>query len=162
MPRADWWRGRRGEWYVVVQVTFFVLVPFGPRTWPGGPLVSFPYPGAWSVAGVALLVTGLVLAIAGGAWLGKNLTALPRPIDEGTLVEGGPFRLVRHPIYSGGGLMALGWGVWVRGPLTILYAILLLVFLDIKSRREERWLSAKFPGYGAYQQRVRKLIPFVY
>ena len=50
----------------------------------------------------------------------------------------------------------------VRGPLTVLYAVLLLLFLDVKSRREERWLSAKFSSYADYRKRVRKLIPFVY
>jgi protein-S-isoprenylcysteine O-methyltransferase Ste14 len=49
-----------------------------------------------------------------------------------------------------------------EGWLTIGYAIILLVFFDIKSRREERWLSEKFSGYAAYQKRVRKLIPLLY
>jgi protein-S-isoprenylcysteine O-methyltransferase Ste14 len=35
------------------------------------------------------------------------------------------------------------------------------VFFDVKASREERWLAAAFPGYSAYQARVRKLIPFV-
>jgi hypothetical protein len=38
-------------------------------------------------------------------------------------------------------------------------ALIGLVFFDFKSRREEQWLKAKFPGYGEYQKRVRKLIP---
>ncbi len=50
----------------------------------------------------------------------------------------------------------------MRGPLTAMYAIVLLLFLDVKSRREERWLSAKYPAYAVYQKRVHKLIPFVY
>jgi len=36
------------------------------------------------------------------------------------------------------------------------------VFLDVKSRREEKWLSDKFSTYAAYKKRVRKLIPFIY
>ncbi len=42
------------------------------------------------------------------------------------------------------------------------YVAALFVLLDVKSRREERWLVEKFPEYPAYQRRVRKLIPFVY
>ncbi|RPI93163.1 MAG: isoprenylcysteine carboxylmethyltransferase family protein, partial [Chloroflexi bacterium] len=45
---------------------------------------------------------------------------------------------------------------------TLIYAGLLFVFFDIKTRREERWLARKFPEYAGYQQRVRKLIPFIY
>jgi protein-S-isoprenylcysteine O-methyltransferase Ste14 len=58
--------------------------------------------------------------------------------------------------------MALGWGLWLPGWLTIGYAILLFVFFDVKSRREERLLEAKFPEYAEYRKRVRKLVPFVY
>ena len=43
-----------------------------------------------------------------------------------------------------------------------LWAALLLVFFDIKSRREEAWLVARFPAYADYRRRVRKLIPFIY
>ena len=41
--------------------------------------------------------------------------------------------------------------------LLTIYAMLLFIFFDIKSRREERWLARKFPDYAGYQQRVRKL-----
>lgn len=58
--------------------------------------------------------------------------------------------------------MAFGWGLWVHGWLTLGYALLLFVFFDLKSSREERWLREKFPGYDAYRRRVRKLIPFIY
>jgi len=54
------------------------------------------------------------------------------------------------------------WALLVQGWLTLGYAALLFVFLDFKSRREERWLTEKFPAYGDYRQRARKLIPFVY
>jgi protein-S-isoprenylcysteine O-methyltransferase Ste14 len=40
--------------------------------------------------------------------------------------------------------------------------LLLLVFFDIKSRREEAWLLARFPAYRDYRRRVRKLMPFIY
>jgi protein-S-isoprenylcysteine O-methyltransferase Ste14 len=65
-------------------------------------------------------------------------------------------------MYGGGILMAVGWGLWVHGWLTLAYAVLLIVFVDIKARREERWLRERFPEYAAYARRVRKLVPFVY
>ncbi len=162
-PRAPWWKGARGEWLVAAQVALIALVLFGPRTWPDAGLPSFEYPPARAGAGLVLLVAGVALLVAGGLWLGRrNITPLPYPKDEGRLVDTGPFRLVRHPMYAGGILIAFGWAIWVRGPLTVAYAIAVLLFVDIKSRREERWLRAKFPGYAAYEARVRKLIPFVY
>ncbi len=160
--QTPWWKGSRGEWYVVAQGGLFLLVALGPRTWPGLPAWTAPYTWLGSVAGGALVVAGSLLALAAVVGLGNNLTAVPYPKDDATLVDTGPYQLVRHPIYSGLVFVALGWGLWVHGWLTIGYAVLLFVFFDIKSRREEQWLTEKFPGYAAYQKRVRKLIPFVY
>jgi len=64
--------------------------------------------------------------------------------------------------FSGGIVLAYGWALVVRGWLTLVYATVLFVFLDIKSECEERWLIDKFPDYSDYQRRVRKLIPFIY
>jgi protein-S-isoprenylcysteine O-methyltransferase Ste14 len=58
--------------------------------------------------------------------------------------------------------LAIGWAIAVRSWLTLAYALLLLVFLDVKSRREEQWLRERFPTYRDYQRRVRKLVPFLY
>ena len=50
----------------------------------------------------------------------------------------------------------------LAGDGALAWACLLSVFLDLKSRREESWLLARFPTYAAYRRRVRKLIPFIY
>jgi protein-S-isoprenylcysteine O-methyltransferase Ste14 len=162
MSQTPWWQGKRGEWYVITQVIFFLLVAFGPRTWPGLPAWTPPFTWLGYIVGMLLILLGGFLSLTGLLGLGSNLTALPYPKDDATFVETGPYRLVRHPIYSGLILAAFGWALWVNGWLTLGYAALLFVFFDIKSRREEGWLKEKFTGYEAYQKRVRKLIPFVY
>lgn len=112
--------------------------------------------------GGALFITGILLAAVGVLNLGKNLTPLPHPKEHATLVVSGAYRVVRHPIYSGIIFMVFGWGLWLNSWLTVGYAVLFFAFFDIKSRREERLLAAKFPDYTDYRARVRKLIPFVY
>ena len=162
MSQTPWWKGARGEWYVVAQVALFALVVFGPRTWPGLPAWAPPFTWLGWLAGGALIGIGGLLAVAGIVSLGTNLTPVPYPKDDAMLVESGAYRVVRHPIYSGGIIAAFGWGLLVHGWLTLVYALILFVFFDVKSRREERWLVEKFADYPAYQKRVRKLIPFVY
>jgi protein-S-isoprenylcysteine O-methyltransferase Ste14 len=160
--RPPWWKGSRGEWFVVAQGALFLLVLFGPRHWPGLVTVTAGVALAATVAGIVLLAGGAALALAALLNLGRNLTPLPYPKADGQFVERGAYRLVRHPIYAGGIAAAFGWALLVHGILTLGYAAVLLIFFDVKSRREERWLRAKYPEYESYRKRVRKLIPFVY
>jgi len=162
MSNTPWWRGTRGEWYVVAQGGLFLLVALGPREAAGLTTWGPPLSTLTLIGGLALGGIGGLLALAGLFHLGANLTVLPHPKDDATLIEGGAYALVRHPIYSGLILAAFGWALVVASPLTVLYACLLFLFFDLKSRREERWLARKFPRYADYQKRVRKLIPFLY
>ena len=159
---GSWWQGRKGEWYVLGQAGLFLLVMFGPRSLPG--LSAWPPAiGSFSSSvGTALVVTGLLWVVAGGARLGTNLTALPHPKDSSRMIQSGAYALVRHPMYCGAIWIAVGWALQTQGLLTLGYALLLTVFLDVKASREERWLCARYPEYASYRMRVRKLIPFVY
>ena len=157
-----WWKGKRGEWYVVLQIIFFALIfaaPFVTSQFSGWP---DPWAMIAQVAGVLFVFLGGVLALMGLASLGRNLAAVPHPKEDANFVEHGAYKIVRHPIYSGIILGAFGWALLMNSAITLLLAALLFLFFDIKSRREEKWLAAKFSEYPAYQQRVRKLVPFIY
>ena len=163
LDRKPWWKGARGEWFVVIQVILIALVFFGPRTIFGQPAWRFPFPHMFFVVGCVLMVCGSILLVAGLVSLGRSLTPLPYPKEGAELIQNGAYKLVRHPIYSGGLILSIGWGLYIQGWLTLVYVFALFVFLDVKSRREERWLADKFSStYLNYQQRVCKLIPFIY
>ncbi len=162
MARTPWWKGSRGEWYVVVQFIFIMLAVVGPRSWPGVPEWRPPFVLVGTVAGWILLCSGSVLAAAGFSRHGLDLNILPRPRDDARLIQTGAYRLVRHPIYSGLFFAFLGWALKLHSSPAVVYSLLLFVILDIKARAEERWLMEKFPEYAAYRRRVRRLIPFVY
>jgi len=154
--------GHRGEWYVAIQILLFVLILFTPLF--RQKLIEWPRP--WDMIGLGLgVVLGLIgtlTVLAGIRSLGRNLTAVPYPKENAVLVESGAYRFVRHPIYSGIILGSFGWALLNNDLLTLMLAFMIFVFFDIKSRREEQWLSEKFAGYIAYQARVRKLIPLIY
>jgi protein-S-isoprenylcysteine O-methyltransferase Ste14 len=161
MPDAPWWKNARGEWYFIVQLVLFALILLAPLV-PGQP--SWPGWAALAARGLGLLVAlaGGALGLAGLLNLGPNLSVLPHPKDDATLVEGGAYGLVRHPIYAGLIIGSLGWGLLTNSVLALSLAVGLLVFFDIKAGREERALAARFPGYAAYQKRVRKFFPYIY
>jgi len=115
-----------------------------------------------SVIGIVAIVVGGVVAVRGIWDLRSGLSPFPRPIAGAPLVESGAYRLMRHPIYSGLVLAAIGWGLATGSLLAIGAAGLLFLLLAAKSRREEVWLMAVHQEYGAYQRRTKRLIPWIY
>ena len=127
------------------------------RGWSGG------YAVVAYVVGGTLLVVGLLLLVSAGLTLGASLTPFPAPRAGQEITTGGAYALVRHPMYGGGILIALGWTVIFASVVGLAFTFLLAVFLDLKARREEAWLSEHVSDYGAYRERTRrKLLPFIY
>jgi protein-S-isoprenylcysteine O-methyltransferase Ste14 len=154
--------GPRGEGWVVAQfVLFAILAIAGLRDLVGHASVT-PWGPAVSVIGLVVIVIGG--GVAGrGIWdLRSSLSPFPRPIAGAPLVESGAYRVIRHPIYSGLVLGAIGWGLVTGSILAIGAAGLLFLLLAAKSRCEEAWLVAIHPEYGAYQRRTKRLIPWIY
>jgi protein-S-isoprenylcysteine O-methyltransferase Ste14 len=161
MSSSPWWRGTRGEWYVILQFILLGLVLVAPwRTARFG----WPAPWSWLAMGVGalLMLAGAALAAGGLLGLGRNLSPLPHPKEDAALVQTGLYGWVRHPIYSGLIAGSLGWALLNNSGLTLLLAAVVFAFFDLKARREERALLARFPDYRRYMQRVRRFIPFIY
>jgi protein-S-isoprenylcysteine O-methyltransferase Ste14 len=121
-----------------------------------------PWGPAISVIGIVAIVVGAGVVGRGILDLRFSLSPFPRPIAGAPLIETGAYRLIRHPIYSGLVLGATGWGLVTGSIMTIGVAGLLFLLLAAKSRREEAWLVDAHPEYGAYQQRTKRLIPWIY
>jgi len=149
----------RGERWFAVQVVLMVAVALSPF------VSQIPDDGRLSIVralGMIIFVAGLALVGVGGLYLGNSLTVFPRPKEDATLQQGGIYALVRHPIYSGVILAALGGSLSALSPLGLLLSFVLIAFFDRKSRREEIWLVEKFPEYVEYRKRVKRLIPWLY
>jgi Putative protein-S-isoprenylcysteine methyltransferase len=154
--------GPRGEGWVVAQLVLFsVIAAAGLRDLWGHESGSSWGPVA-SLSGVAAIVVGGLVA-GRGAWdLRASFSPFPRPVAGAPFIESGAYRQIRHPIYSGLVLGAMGWGTMTGSIVAIGTAGLLFLLFAGKSRREEAWLSAVHPEYGAYQRRTKRLIPWIY
>ena len=111
--------------------------------------------------GVGLCVAGFGCAYWARAHLGRNW-GTPMSLREGhELVTAGPYRRVRHPIYTGILLAILGTGLAFGGPWIGMWLIALGFFV-LAARSEERTLLAQFPShYPEYRRRTWMLLPFV-
>lgn len=154
--------GPRGEGWVAIQAVILVAIAGAGFAGLAAPAWAGPEHLATAVVGGLGIVAGGILAIRGLVDLRENLTALPHPRPNGRLVETGAYRLVRHPIYGGLVLGAVGWGLASASPATIALALVLLGFFDLKSRREEAWLTERYAGYSAYRARTHRLVPWLY
>jgi protein-S-isoprenylcysteine O-methyltransferase Ste14 len=150
--------GPRGEGWVALQAVLFIAVIAAGMA---GPSWVGPARAIGALAGLALIAGGIALIAGGIAALRRQLTAFPRPVDDGRLIEDGAFGLVRHPMYGGCVLFAIGWGLVTASVPTLLCGILLALFFDLKSRREEAWLGEVFPSYAEYRRRTPRLIPWI-
>lgn len=115
---------------------------------------------SFTLAGGVLTVAGSALAAWGIASLGPALSPYPEPLPGTELVVAGPYRFVRHPIYSGLVLSLAGAGAVARSWPAGVGAVAMGVFFSAKARYEESRLRLAVPGYAAYMRRVRgRLIP---
>lgn len=138
----------------------------GPGEWFEGNILRerFVPHALWVKAvGLALATCGVLLACYARHILGKNWSSVVQIKQDHELIEAGPYRYVRHPIYTGLLIAILGAafdvGDW-RGLLA-----LLIVFVSFwnKFRQEERWLTEQFgEKYLAYMKRTKALIPGVF
>jgi protein-S-isoprenylcysteine O-methyltransferase Ste14 len=156
--RQPWWKGARGEWWVVGQGILIAA------------LVMAPASGAWqwvprapkALFGAALLSLGIAFAGWALVTLGPSLSALPKPRHRAVLMNTGPYALVRHPVYAGLIVAGLGWALWRGGLLHLPLAFAFGFYLNLKASCEERFLEKRFPEYGAYRARARfRLFPWV-
>lgn len=121
-----------------------------------------PNTAATQIVGIALCATGIALAIGARRVLGTNWSGIVTLKEGHELIRRGPYRFVRHPIYSGVILGALGSTVAVWPTLQgAAFLLVLTAGLRLKSLKEEEILSAQFPEYAQYKREVKALIPFV-
>jgi len=146
----------RSRLYGVAQtVLLFAYAAVG--LFASGPLL-FQVPGVAQAGGVLCI---LALAIIAAAFFSlRNVIQIdPEPKSGGYLVTSGIYRRLRHPIYTG--IIVAVVGLFLRKP-TLALALggaVVIIFLLLKTRLEERLLSARYPEYSRYRQSTWGVIP---
>jgi protein-S-isoprenylcysteine O-methyltransferase Ste14 len=115
---------------------------------------------AWS--GVVLCIAGLAFCIWARFTLGRNWSGVVTLKGGHELITSGPYALVRHPIYTGLLTMFVGTVIVLGHVAGIIAMPFVFGSLWIKLRYEEKLMLKQFPNkYAGYQQRVKRLIPFI-
>lgn len=119
---------------------------------PATPLVEF--------AGIATVAVGLGFAVWARLHLGQNWSATVTVKERHQLIRTGPYKLVRHPIYSGMIAAMAGAAVVNRELRGVVSVVLLFLGFFIKSRIEDRFMEDTFGAeYEAYRKITGALVP---
>jgi protein-S-isoprenylcysteine O-methyltransferase Ste14 len=114
---------------------------------------------AWT--GAIVCIAGLGFCIWARLTLGRNWSGTVTLKQGHELIERGPYRLVRHPIYTGMLVMFLAIVIVAGHVAGIVGLILVFISFWIKLRDEEQVMLKQFPEqYASYQRRVKRIIPF--
>jgi protein-S-isoprenylcysteine O-methyltransferase Ste14 len=125
----------------------------GTRLWPRSFLMYW--------VGFAILIAGLVFAVWARAHIGRNWSGAVTVKEGHELIRTGPYGYVRHPIYTGILTAVIGTAITSGTLRSLLGFIIIATALIIKSRKEEQFMRAVFPGqYERYCEEVPALIPF--
>jgi protein-S-isoprenylcysteine O-methyltransferase Ste14 len=146
--------------YVVEMLAVYSLLGL-PRLW--GYALSRPLI-PWSVdlfwIGAVLVAGGLGFSCWARVHLGKHWSGLVTLKHGHELIRTGPYRLVRHPIYTGLILAIIGTAVAVDAWRGVLAVALCIESFVRKLRAEERWLTEEFgEEYLRYRREVKALVP---
>lgn len=144
-----------------VSMLAFLVLMLAPLSLRLGAVELPPLPRRASMLlGVTLMASGAFVNVAGRRILGANWADQVTVYRDQTLVQGGVFGLVRHPLYASTIWMFLGGALVFRNVLMLLATLAVFVpAMFIRASQEERMLRSRFPEYADYQARVGMLFP---
>jgi protein-S-isoprenylcysteine O-methyltransferase Ste14 len=149
----------QNQFPLLVSVTVVLFFIFAPTP---GIMGLWRYSLPVGIAADVITLAGLIIALWSRMVLGKYWSSNVALKRKHKMITEGPYAYTRHPIYTGGLLMALGV-VLLLGNLgaAIIFAAIATT-LVVKSLQEEEFLTRRFPkAYPAYKTRTKFLVPFI-
>jgi protein-S-isoprenylcysteine O-methyltransferase Ste14 len=140
--------------FVGIQAVLFVFYIWSPK--------PIPFQLNDNVKAIFLVMAfwGLLKVIIAILQQNKHLSPFPTPKNGTVLIQSGVYKHVRHPIYSGIIISAIGYGCYSSDFVRLVVALLLWVLFYFKSNYEELLLMNRFPEYSDYMSKTNKFFSF--
>jgi protein-S-isoprenylcysteine O-methyltransferase Ste14 len=148
---------------IVLLLVAYVLIVNGRLGWDWLNQRVVPAGTASSWGGYGLMLAGMLFAGWARIFLGGNWSSNVTLKQDHTLVRSGPYRIVRHPIYTGLLVALLGTAIVLGEVRCFLGVILAAIAWKIKSKSEEALMVEQFGDqYARYRQEVKGLVPYLW
>jgi protein-S-isoprenylcysteine O-methyltransferase Ste14 len=148
------------HWLFFVLAGFFIM-PF-PPVWAPFARPFIPYDPLLVPFGAVVVAAGFGFSIWARRRLGRDWSDTVALKQDHTLVDTGPYRFVRHPIYSGIALAFLGTAISRDEWRCLLATALVSIGFLLRGRSEEERLRSEIDGYDSYAASTKRFIPWVY
>ncbi|MBA4240585.1 MAG: isoprenylcysteine carboxylmethyltransferase family protein [Sphingobacteriaceae bacterium] len=137
---------------LLVTIQFILLtifyIPFISYVFQTPPIIKY--------VGAIVSILGFLIVVIAILQLNKNLTPFPTPKENGVLINTGLYKYVRHPIYSGIFLAAIGIAFYMGSYWQLAISFILLILFYYKSKYEESLLIEKYQEYENYIKVTRR------
>lgn len=136
--------------FVTIQfiLLIFFYIPVIPNVFQTSSIIKY--------TGAIVSILGFLIIVIAVLQLNKNLTPFPTPKENGVLINTGLYKYVRHPIYSGIFLAAIGIAFYTGSYWQLTISAILLVLFYFKSKYEESLLIEKYKDYENYKKVTRR------
>ena len=138
--------------FLLVTIQFILLtifyIPFFSNVFQTSLIVKY--------AGAIVSILGFLIILIAILQLSKNLTPFPTPKENGVLINTGLYKYVRHPIYSGIFMAAIGIAFYTGSYWQLSISFILLILFYYKSKYEESLLMEKYNEYENYKKVTRR------
>lgn len=134
--------------YVTVQVLLLLLYLF--------PIVDWPFAISNIVRDVTIVfaLIGVIIFLVAMLQLNSNLTPFPTPKVQGTLIQSGIYKYIRHPIYSGIIIFTVFYSIFSQSTWRAGIGLALWILFYFKSEYEEGLLKERYKEYAAYREKT--------
>ena len=158
IKRRDTWSGRIQD-RVLLLGAYFLLLSGVPLSILANQHFMQPR-ASFQIAGAVMTYLGLPLTIWSRASLGRYWSSVVALKQDHKLIQSGPYRAIRHPLYSGLILAAFGMAVCVTTWTSLAGAAVLLTCFERRAQKEDALLAGEFGAeFEVYRQRTGRLLP---